>query len=187
MLEEVLFWNGVWDGSFIWGLRRHPALAMGRKNRKRTVGVLLLILAFVPKLPNFSMAAMSQDSGPGILRRSNQDCALCFLGDDKYELLLRNRIPSRFLVLINYSLRSPFHDIFSCEQRVKTPFPRNCFLRKEHTLSVVFCCCLELSTLGVFCLSILSPLGLTETVVWHSSIYIPWVSFLRRKRAHRPK
>lgn len=85
---------------------------MGRKNRKRTVGVLLLILAFEPKLPNFSMAAVCKNSGPGILRKSNQDCALSFLGDDKYEVLLHNCIPSRFLVLISYSLRSPFHDIF---------------------------------------------------------------------------
>ena len=41
---------------------RLPALALGGKNRKRTVGVLLLLLPFEPKLPFFSVAAVSQNS-----------------------------------------------------------------------------------------------------------------------------
>ena len=74
---------------------------MGGKYKKRTIGVLLLLLPFEPKLPNFSVPAMSQNSGPGILRNLNQDGALCFLGNEKYGLLLPHLMPTNLLVLIN--------------------------------------------------------------------------------------
>lgn len=72
----VLNWCVGWKLALGAGGSLHWLLE--EKNRKRTVEVLLLLFYFESKLPNLSIPAVSQNSGPGIFRKSNQEGVLCF-------------------------------------------------------------------------------------------------------------
>lgn len=77
MVEEGCF-ELVCGMEALFGGWRQPAVAIGGKIRKRTDEVMLLLLYVEPKLPNLSIPAVSQNSGSGIFRKSNQEDVLCF-------------------------------------------------------------------------------------------------------------
>lgn len=66
----------------LFGGWRHPALAIGGKKQEENYWSFALASpSFEPKLPNFSIASVFQNSDPGILRNSNQDYALYLIGN----------------------------------------------------------------------------------------------------------
>lgn len=96
------------------------------KNRKRTVEVLLLLFYFESKLPNLSIPAVSQNSGPGIFRKSNQEGVLCFWGGCAVwtiaSLLHPHQMPCTLYTEEDLSF------IFSIWTKSEATFTRNCFV-----------------------------------------------------------
>lgn len=103
------------------GARGSLHCLLEEKNRKRTIEVLLLLLYFEPKLPNLSIPAVSQNSGPGIFRSQIRRVSFASEGDVQYGPLLPYFIPIRCLVSTRYTLRRIFLSHFPSEQRMKQP------------------------------------------------------------------
>lgn len=147
------------------GARGSLHCLLEEKNRKRTIEVLLLLLYFEPKLPNLSIPAVSQNSGPGIFRKSNQEGVLCFWRGCAVWTIASLLHPHQMPCVDMLYTEEDLSFTFSIWTKNEAAFTRNWFFFWKRRLTIFFCC-VEPSTLDVFHLNILSSLSQTETMVW---------------------